>query len=138
MAYPTEPLPSRLTPTSRTFTPGIIPETRFEAQNGSTSFVRFGNTLINSKLRLSYQNINEAEAFEFADFYNRCQVTDQGVRIDPGSNAVSDIKDPMLMGALVRGVDGGLTWKFEGPPAIQAVLADRYNVTIDLVGTLIA
>ena len=138
MAYPTEPLPSRVTPTSRTFTQGVIPETRFEAQNGATSFVRFGNTLINSKLQLSYQNINEAEAFDFADLYYRCQVMDQGVRIDPDNKAVSDIKDPMLMGELVRGVNDGLTWKFEQPPAIQAVLAGRYNVTIDLVGTLIA
>ena len=59
-------LPSRLTPTSRRFTPGIIPQTQFEAQNGATSFVRFGNVPIKSKLQLVYQNIGERDAYEFA------------------------------------------------------------------------
>jgi len=131
-------LPWKLTPTSRTFTPGEIPQTEFEAQNGATSFVRFGNTPIKSKLRLVYQNIGEADAYEFVDTYNRCIIDDHGIRIGEDSGVVKDIKDPMLMGALVRGIDDGLIWLFDNPPAIQAVLAGRYNVTIDLVGVFLA
>jgi hypothetical protein len=132
-----EQLPS-VTPTSRTFTPGIIPQTVFEAQNGATSFVRFGNVPIQSRLQLVYQNIDEATAYKFAAKYNLCITTDQGIRINEKNKAVSDIKDPMLMGELVRGVDDGLMWLFERPPAIEAVLSGRYNVTIDLVGTFLA
>ena len=133
----TEELPS-VTPTSRTFTPGIIPQTVFEAQNGATSFVRFGNVPIKSKLRLTYRNIDEETAYKFAAKYNFCITTNQGIRISEKNKAVSDVKDPMLMGELARGEDDGLMWLFERPPAIEAVLSGRYNVTIDLVGTFLA
>lgn len=133
----TEELPS-VTPTSRTFTPGVIPQTVFEAQNGATSFVRFGNVPIKSKLRLTYRNIDEETAYKFAAKYNFCITTNQGIRISEKNKAVSDVKDPMLMGELARGEDDGLMWLFERPPAIEAVLSGRYNVTIDLVGTFLA
>ena len=48
------------------------------------------------------------------------------------------LKIHLLMGALARGEDDGLMWLFERPPAIEAVLSGRYNVTIDLVGTFLA
>ena len=130
-------LPS-VAPTSRTFTPGTIPQTEFEAQNGATSFVRFGNVPIKSKLQLVYQNIDEKTAYKFAARYNRCITTNQGIRISEKNKAVADCKDPMLMGELARGEDDGLTWLFDRPPAIQAVLSGRYNVTIDLVGVFLA
>lgn len=133
----TEELPS-VAPTSRTFTPGIIPQTEFEAQNGATSFVRFGNVPIKSKLQLVYQNIDEKTAYKFAAKYNFCITTNQGIRISENNKAVADCKDPMLMGELARGEDDGLMWLFDRPPAIQAVLSGRYNVTIDLVGVFLA
>ena len=125
-------------PTSRTFTPGVIAETVFEAQNGATSFVRFGNFPINTKLSLSYQNISESDASRFIDVYNRCITQDKGIHIGDGSGTVADIVDDMEMGDTVRGIDNGLMYRFERPPAVQAVLSGRYNLTIDLVGTLIA
>ena len=133
----TEELPS-VAPTSRTFTPGTIPQTEFEAQNGATSFVRFGNVPIKSKLQLVYQNIDEETAYKFAAKYNFCITTNQGIRISDKNKAVADCKDPMLMGELARGEDDGLMWLFDRPPAIQAVLSGRYNVTIDLVGVFLA
>ena len=48
---------------------------------------------------------------KFVGTYNRCIISDQGIRIDQNSAAVKDIKDPLLMGRLVRGVDDGLVWK---------------------------
>ena len=125
-------------PTSRTYTPGVIAETVFEAQNGATSFVRFGHFPIKTKLSLSYQNIDEAQAFRFIEVYNRCIVEDKGIHINENDGAVKDIDDDMDMGDEVRGVDNGLIYRFEKPPAVQAVLSGRYNLNIDLVGTLIA
>ena len=84
------------------------------------------------------KNIDEETAYKFAAKYNKCIVTNQGIRISEKNKAVSDVKDPMLMGELARGEDDGLMWLFEQPPAIEAVLSGRYNVTIDLVGTFLA
>ena len=35
----------QLTPSSRSYKPGKVPETVFASQNGSTTFVQFGNQL---------------------------------------------------------------------------------------------
>lgn len=127
-----------LRPTARTFTPGVIPQTVFEAQNGATSFVRFGNVPIKSKLQLVYNNINENQAYNLVRFYNKCIVDNRGVVIRENDGAVKDVKDQQNMGEILRGEDDGLMWLFEQPPAIVALLAGRYNVTIDLVGTFLA
>ena len=124
--------------TSRTFTPGVIPETVFEAQNGATSYVRFGNTPIKTKLSLVYQNISEDDAFKLTNFYNRCIIDDRGVRIGETNNVIADIKDPNGMESLVRGVDSGLDWRFVNPPTVEAQIGGRYNVSIELIGILTA
>lgn len=125
-------------PTSRRFQQGTIPETVFEAQNGATSFVRFGNTPIKSRLSLSYQNTTENNANRLAEFYNKCIINNRAVRISSTNNAVNDMKDPDGLRMIVRGGEDGLSWLFENPPIIEAQLGGRYNVSIELIGTLIA
>ena len=124
------------TPTSRAYTPGVIPETKFEGQNGTTTFVRFGNIPINVKLQMSYQNVDESVAFEFIEFYNDVIVQDEAVRITNRQKATKDIKDNDFKD-LVAGRNDALTYRFAGPPQIQFLQANRYNVNIDLVGILI-
>ena len=132
-----EELPNR-NPTTRVFTPGVIPQTRFEAQNGATSFVRFGTTPVNTRLQLTYQNTTEDTAYKFAKFYNKCIVENLAVKIPWNSKTVEDMKDADGLRLIVRGGEDGLQWLFEKPITIEANLGGRYNVTIDLIGTLIA
>ena len=130
-------LPSR-NPTTRVYTPGVIPQTRFEAQNGATSFVRFGSTPVNTRLQLTYQNTSEKTAYQFTKFYNRCITENLAVHIPWNSKTVEDMEDADGLRLIVRGGDDGLQWLFEKPITIEANLGGRYNVTIDLIGTLIA
>ena len=132
-----EELPSR-NPTTRVFTPGVIPQTTFEAQNGATSFVRFGSTPVNSKLTLTYQNTTEDTAYKFAKFYNKCIIENHAVKISWTNKAVEDMQDADGLRQIVRGGEDGLQWLFEKPIEIEANLGGRYNVTINLIGTLIA
>ena len=125
-------------PTTRVFTPGEIPQTVFESQNGATSFVRFGRNPIKSKLQMSYQNCTEDVAWRFTDFYDKCIREPYTVKISWENEAVNDMSSADALRFYVRKGGGGVEWLFEKPPTIQANLGGRYNVTIDLIGTLIA
>ena len=48
-----------LTPTGRKYTPGQLPETRFQSQNGATTFVQFGGYFVNAKLELTFENVRD-------------------------------------------------------------------------------
>jgi len=130
-------LPS-IKPTTRVFTPGEIPQTVFESQNGSTSFVKFGRKPIKSKLRMTYQNCTEDVAWRLTDFYHTCITKDKTVKISWTNKAVDDMSSADALRWYVRKGGGGVEWLFEKPPTIQANLGGRYNVSIDLIGTLIA
>lgn len=125
------------TPTSRVYTPGIIPETTFQGQNGATTYIRFGNIPIDVKLQMTYQNVDEAVAYEFIQFYNKCIMEDEDVRIFDRKNSTKDIKDNDFS-SLVAGRKDSLKWRFAKPIVVQFALASRYNVNIDLIGVLIA
>ena len=51
-----------LTPTGRRYTPGRLPETRFQSQNGATTFVQFGGYFVNAKLELTFENVRDEDA----------------------------------------------------------------------------
>ena len=51
-----------LVPSSRSYQPGVFPETRFEAQNGAVVRVRYGNQRTNSRLTLTFSNIADDKA----------------------------------------------------------------------------
>ena len=61
--------PDGICPTSRKYTPGIIPRTNFEAQNGATSFVYYGRQHVNATLELGFRNISDDQAAEIIRHY---------------------------------------------------------------------
>ena len=49
-------------PTSREYSPGEFPQSIFQAQNGASVAIKFGNHRVNSSLKLTFQNISDLEA----------------------------------------------------------------------------
>jgi hypothetical protein len=49
-------------PTSREYSPGEFPQTVFQAQNGASVAIKFGNRRVNASLKLTFQNISDLEA----------------------------------------------------------------------------
>ena len=115
----------KIKPTSRVFTPGEIPQTVFESQNGATSFVRFGRNPIKSKLQMSYQNCTEDQAWKLTDFYHKCITEPYTVKISWDNPAVDDMSSEDALRWYVRKGGGGVEWLFEKPPVIQANLGGR-------------
>ncbi len=55
------PFPT-IKPTAREYSPGEFPQNIFQAQNGASVAIKFGNRRVNSSLKLTFQNISDLEA----------------------------------------------------------------------------
>ena len=61
MAGQAIPFPN-IKPTAREYSPGEFPQSIFQAQNGASVAIKFGNLRVNSTLKLTFQNISDLEA----------------------------------------------------------------------------
>ena len=58
-----------LAPSSREYSPGEFPQTMFQAQNGATVAIKFGNLRVNATLKLGFTNISDLEAAQILRCY---------------------------------------------------------------------
>ena len=121
-----------LTPTGRKYTPGRLPETRFQSQNGATTFVQFGGYFVNAKLELTFENVRDEDARAILVHY-RSTVADDYVTFD---------KDHGLGGMtdnLITQVDTGsstLRYRYDGPPEVVSVFPGVSSVSCSFIGYL--
>ncbi len=126
------PFPSYIIPTSRTYKPGRLPETRFEARNGAVSFVQYGQNFVNAELTLNFANINDGRALEIVQHYERV-LGDDFVIFD--NNAAFQGMNAELAGGLQNG-RGLLRWRYSDAPQITSVYPGVSTVQVQFVGFL--
>ena len=63
------PFPLGLTPSSRSYKLGSFPVSEFKSLNGATTFVRFGQKVVDSILTMTFQNIPDSKAYEIHNNY---------------------------------------------------------------------
>lgn len=114
-----------LTPSSRTFTPGVYPHTALRTLNSFMSRVRSSNVMLGSQLRLTFVAITEAQMLTILSHYN----TQRGgfesfwLPLDIWSG-VSSTDDYQL---------AGYGWIYTEPPVVtDAMCADAYDVELAL------
>ena len=119
-----------LQPSSRSYSPGRMPETRFESQNGATTIVSFGNTFVNAELRLEFSNISDTAAYEILAHYESV-IQDDHVVFD-GERGFGGI-GTSLQAKLESGKEK-LRWRYDGPPAITSVYPGVSSVSCSFIG----
>jgi len=112
------PFPNCLTPTSRRYTPGTLPRTKFQAQNGATSFVYFGREHVDARLELEFRNITDDRAAEIITHYESL-IEDDFVTFRGSNTDVYKGMDSGLNQLVERGLK--LRWQYDGPPQITSV-----------------
>ena len=126
------PFPDYIIPTSRTYKPGRLPETQFEARNGAVSFVQYGQNFVNAELTLNFANINDGRALEILQHYERV-LGDDFVIFD--NNAGFQGMDAALAGGLQDG-RGLLRWRYSDAPQITSVYPGVSSVQVQFTGFL--
>jgi len=121
-----------LTPSSRTYTPGRVPETVFEAQNGSSVFVQFGGRFVNAEFSMEFRNIQDSNARLILVHYHSV-VGDDYVSFS-ASGALDGI-DSNLQGEMEDG-NSLLRYRYSKPPSIQSVYPGISTVQCSFTGFL--
>lgn len=127
-----------LVPSSRSFSPGSYPETVFEAQNGSKSFIRYGNKPVNASLSLSFSNISDDDANSILTAYFDSESVAENY-INISSKALAGIQYAPTDSALTQRIGqykSGLRWRFSGPPEYSSVFPGVANVSCSFVACL--
>lgn len=121
-----------LTPTGRKYTPGRLPETRFQSQNGSTIFVQFGGYFVNAKLELTFENVRDEDAQAILVHY-RSTVADDYVTFDK-SHGLGGMTDNLI--TQVDTGKGTLRYRYDGPPEVVSVFPGVSSVSCSFIGYL--
>ena len=121
-----------ITPSSRSYLPGRVPETVFEAQNGATTFVQFGSIFVNAELSLEFKNISDSQASEILQHYLSV-VGDDYVQF---SNASGLGGMKVVLPDQVEKGSGAIKWRYEAPPEITSVYPGVSTVRCAFIGYL--
>ena len=122
-----------LTPTTRKFTPGVRPETNFSSQNGSTTFVSFGNRMVDCKLELGFNNLDDTYALLILEHY-RTTGPDDYVSFD-SQHGLGGMLDTLIIEMNIT--NEGLQFRYAGPPEITSVFPGVSSVRCSFTGYLI-
>lgn len=120
----------QIQPSGRTYSPGRLPETRFQAQNGATTFVQFGNTFVNAELSLEFRNISDSEAGEILDHYHSVKEDDN---VSFGADRAFGGYNDAFREKLENG-RSTLRWRYDGPPSIVSVYPGVSSVSCQFIG----
>ena len=123
-------------PSSRSYTPGVYPQTEFESQNGAKVVMRYGNKQVNAKLSLGFTNITDSQANEILDLYEEVN-SDYDYILFAATNALAGIDNNNLFKKQAE-VDNSfkLRYRFDGPPTVTSVRPGISNVQCKFVACL--
>lgn len=130
-----------LVPSGRSFSPGSYPEKVFESQNGSKSFIRYGNKPVNASLSLSFSNISDDDANSILTaYFDSESVGENYINFGASSGeTLSGITHNPTSGSLSSRIgqySSGLRWRFSGPPEYSSVFPGVANVSCSFVACL--
>lgn len=128
-----------ITPSKREYSPGVYPTKFFEAINGSTTAIRYGNRRSKSKLSLSFQGVKEEWAIEILECYEKCMEQWGYIRFNRGDDGIGGrggawegVQEQKLIENWYQEnfVRASQTyWRFESPPTVTTLYPG--TVTID-------
>ena len=133
---PTNRFFPNIKPSSRSYTPGVYPQTEFESQNGAKVVMRYGNKQVNSKLNLGFTNITDTQANEILDLYEEVN-SDYDYVLFSATNALAGINNNNLLKKQAEADDSfKLRYRFDGPPTVTSVRPGISNVQCKFVACL--
>jgi len=122
-----------ISPSSRTFTPGRLPERRFEALNGAVTRLRYSNQFSQASLTLGFSALDDDKVMDILTFYED---------VEKGFHHVTFSPEQGLAGARARMVQfinsesKAMRWRFKSAPSVQTVHKERHDVTCEFIAEI--
>ena len=125
--------PVDLAPSSRAYTPGTFPRTRFESQDGVTTFIQYGGRRVNATLELEFRNIFDSQVTDIINVYDQTMGGEENKVSFAGTAVFGGISDDGLRSEMETGGDD-LCWLFDGPPQVRSVRPGVSTVSCSFTG----
>jgi hypothetical protein len=125
--------PSGLKPTSRTYRPGKYPQIAFEALNGATTMIRYGQKPYNAQLTLTFANINDVDADRIVNHYEE-RMRDFSSVTFTSATGLAGLGSSLSLH--VSESISGLRWRYAEPPQVESVYPGISTVTCTFIGYL--
>ena len=120
-------------PSRRAFVPGSFSYTKFEAQNGSVSLLRYGDRRTNAQLTLGFDNINDEWAQAIVDNYDSVMRDTDGEVTFSVQNGLAGLSKGSLQEEVANGGDN-LVWRYAEPTTVQRIQPGVSTVSCSFVG----
>ena len=121
-------------PSSRSYNPGEYPQTKFEAQNGVKTIMRYGKNRVNATLQLGFSNISDANAALILANYEDVN-SDWDYVTFSSANGTAGVGSTNLSNYFQE-VGSGLKWRYSGPPSVTSTFKGLSNVSCSFVACL--
>jgi hypothetical protein len=121
-----------ITPTGRSFRPGVYPQKTYRALSGAVVKRTYGNSPYGAQLDLEFDNIPDATVVTLLDHY-RSQ-TAANSRFTLGASVTSGMSSTLA--ARANASIDGLRWEYANPPEVQTVRPGYNNVRVSLAGEI--
>lgn len=120
-------------PTSRSYRPGKFAQIQFEALNGATTTIRYGQKAFNAELNLTFANISDNNAALIVNHYEERMATFANVTFSSVSG-LAGLGSTLQTQVSESGT--GLTWRYAEPPQVESVYPGISTVTCRFTGFL--
>jgi len=121
-------------PSSRSYNPGEYPQTKFEAQNGVKTIMRYGKNRVNATLQLGFSNISDADAALILANYEDVN-SDWDYVTFSSANGTVGVGSTSLSNYF-KEAGSGLKWRYSGPPNVTSTFKGLSNVSCSFVACL--
>ncbi len=121
-----------ITPTGRSFRPGVYPQKTYRALSGAVVKRTYGNSPYGAQLDLEFDNIPDATVVTLLDHY-RSQ-TAANSRFTLSASVTSGMSSTLA--ARANASIDGLRWEYANPPEVQTVRPGINNVRVSLAGEI--
>ncbi len=121
-------------PSSRRYNPGEYPQTKFEAQNGVKTIMRYGKNRVNATLQLGFANISDADAALILSNYENVN-SDWDYVTFSSANGTAGVGSTNLSNYFKES-GSGLKWRYSGPPNVTSSFKGLSNVSCSFVACL--
>jgi hypothetical protein len=117
-------------PSSRSYNPGVYPQSEFKALNGATTILRYGNRTNMAEMTLGYSHLTDDQVAWFLDVYDQ-----QNTWYDYWINLTTADALGGTTGSLLTHYAKTVTghrWRFLEPPSVESTFKGRSNVRVRL------
>ena len=135
-----------ITPSTRVYTAGEYPTKYFEAVNGATTAIRYGNRRHRSKLQATFEGIPEEKALEILNCYKDTMENWDYIRFNRGDDGIGG------RGGMWEGISNQTLienwyqenfmnasqtyWRFESPPVVTSLYPGVCSVSCSFISYL--